>query len=557
MAFINQNQNDQENTQATEVAPATPASPVAPISQPSAVATNPQRKGSGRFTNIQKYIGANQGAGERLASGVSQRIDAKLNPSVQKTEKNVGDVRDGILAGQKTLGAGNLLKTQVSDPNFNATQFAQNQQNVDQFTQFRTGAGLDEGALRTQAQNAQIQAQQAQQQAQQLGQQFGTEQGRQQLLKQTFSPGRNYSSGQQRLDQLFLQQATPQIQGIQSNIQTAQQKLGTLGNQFPDLSTQIQDLATNEQTLAKDLTDNITGQEKNLVDQVLSTRESVNNQRTAEQQAARDQYSRLVEGQTVDKNFLANLGLNENQSVYNVLRDQGNIDDYIKFNNTLLTSADQLANQDQRAKYDAIARLAGIDPNNRNIKNNTVVDSALNFQDTLKKRVGQADTDFRKMIQDAKVFGAPSAAQLDQIHREAFNSAPTVQYGGEQASRGIDRSQHDSNQFFGRSLTANFARDAASKERAEANLGNIVGAIEQLDPKALRQDNQQLISTINNTAMGTQQAQTGNKYADQARDMARAQIQQDVLKRLADAGYFNRVATEDDTLESGGNFDVK
>lgn len=554
LAQNNQNQQDNQN-QPMGAAPTPAATPSAPSASPMQQSA-PQPKGSGRFTNIQKYIGANQGAGERLAGGVSRKVESQVNPKAQQAQSQNEQIRQSVQSAQGTLGQGQQLRSQVEKQDFDAQGFAAQEPNVQQFTQFRTGQAIDEQGLQTQAQAAQQAAMQAQQTVQGLNQQLGTEQGRQQLLKQTFSPSRNYSIGQQRLDNLFLQKAAPQLQGLQQNLSAQQQTLGNLGTEAEQKQAAIRELAAQEQDLSQGLTSAIGAREQDVVGAAEARQQEVNNARIAQQEAARQQFQNLAEGRAVNKDFLQNVGLQSGQSLFNVLKEQGNIDDYIKFNPALLQGANQLASQEQRQKYDAISRLAGLGQDQRRIGLEDRTQKAVDFTGTLGQRATEAEKQFQDMIAKTQVYGAPTMEQAKQIGLQAPTSIMSQQeynnrYGG---TIGLTPYAHYS--AVANSMARNYATQRALQERAEANLGDIVKSIGDLGPGQLRADNQALIDRINQTAMGAKQATTGNFVTDKAREVARSQIQQDVLKRLAESGYFNRVQEDEPTLPTGNIFNV-
>jgi hypothetical protein len=531
MAFINQDttQQDQDNSQDNFPAnpPATSPNP-APMGM-SAPTAAPQPKGSGRFTNIQKYISANQGAGDRLAGGVGTKINSQLNPALQKTDENLQSVRQGIEAGKNTLNQGNQLNTQVQDTNFDATGFASNQGNVDQFTQFRTGNAFDENALKTQAQMAQQQALEAQAKAQQLGQQFGSEQGRQALLKQTFSPSRNYTVGQQRLDGLFLQQATPQIQAIQGNISDAQKKLASNNSLLNTDAGTVNDLATQEQELAQNLTKGISNREQDLMNAVSDPNrmKATNDLRMLQQKQARDQFGNLVTGKTIDQGFANLVGLNNQDRLYNVLKNNANIDDYLKFNDVLLTSPDQLANQQERTKYDAIARLAGLDPNQRQIKLDTQIKNAVDSTGRLRTDVDSSKANFDSLKSlEMPVTGTVglNSAQLNGLSLEQL--MPLAMQLSD-ADRALGAQNY-------------FAQRGANQ--LSAPLQTLVNQV-QGNPIYTPNTNY----SVGLTDRGVENLQNTTKY----------QALLDAYNRLAKEGYLQDVKIGDPTMESGNGFNVR
>ena len=107
MANIINSQENEENKK-SEVSPlsqptvgnsTTPSSGSAaaspsPASTSSAPPTD-RPQGSGRFTNIQKYLGANKGAGSRLADGIEKKSD-EYTSSVREGIASAQNVQQGL-----------------------------------------------------------------------------------------------------------------------------------------------------------------------------------------------------------------------------------------------------------------------------------------------------------------------------------------------------------------------------------------------------------------------------------------------------------------------------
>jgi len=513
MAFVNQDENQEQQGQNTT--PSTTAPTGAPSGSAPAASASPANapKGSGRFTNIQKYIGANQGAGERLATGVGKKVDSKINPELSKSEANVSNLRAGIEAGQNKLATGNQINTQVQDTNFDALGMANDANKLQQFTDYRTGSAIDEAVLKQQALDAQNANAAGLNVAQGLNTQFGTEGGRQELLKQTFSPGRNYSVGQQRLDQLFLSQAAPQMQGIQKNIQTAQNQFGNYGNQLGTAATDVNTLAGDEQTLATNLQSGIKNRETDLVNAVNSTEGAVNAARLAQQQGARDQFGNLLAGKNVNSQFANLVGLTEQDKLYNTLKQDGGIDSYLKFNEANLQGADQLAQQQDRAKYDAIARLAGLDPAQRQINLDTQVANAVDSTGKLRTGIDTNKAAFDQLAQQQfDVTARPNnGAYYGQTQQTLNNLIPLVDQMSE-----ADRNIGTTNHFF-------YNQNPESLQ----NLLNQVGGDISLGGNG---------GSIGLTGMGQDRLRNTTKY----------QAMLDAYKRMADEGYYQDVNIKDE-----------
>jgi hypothetical protein len=371
MAFISNQQTNPNDPQANQAPSAQPSVTAPNLAQTSSPAANtPQQKGSGRFTNIQKYISANQGAGERLASGVGKKIESQINPQATQAQQQAQSVREGIQSAEGQLQQGQQLRSQAEQQNFDATGFAANQENLNKFTQFRTGQGIDEKALQQSAIANQQNALAAQQAAQGFGQQLGTEQGRQQLLKQTFSPTKNYSTGQQRLDNLFLSQANPQLQGIQGNLNTTSQNLGTLINENQVKQQKIQDLTNQEQELSQGLSKAIQDRDVELEQQLTQRIGEVNAQRDLERKKYTDFTDSLLksgQGQKIetplDESLISEAGLNLGQQTFNVFKNPALAsNELLNLSTRQAQGIQDVAQQSDVDRYRALAALGGIEP---------------------------------------------------------------------------------------------------------------------------------------------------------------------------------------------------
>jgi hypothetical protein len=219
--------------------------------QPSAMSPQENRpQGSGRFTNIQQYLGANQGAGSELAQGIGARGQEQAQ-SIREGIEQAQGVRRGVQDEQMRLAQAGQLAQGIQD---DAVSVAQN--NLQDVTRLRLGQ-TDANRLQGQGMQAMQGLQQSVDPLQQLSQNLGTESGRFQVLQDTFGGAfrPDYNLGQRRLDQLFLQgdpnAGIGQMQsefgavaqqgqrGLQDLGQTMQQGVAGLGAQAQDARQQI------------------------------------------------------------------------------------------------------------------------------------------------------------------------------------------------------------------------------------------------------------------------------------------------------------------------------
>lgn len=240
---------DEEDQQQQMQGPAAPtissgegaatAAPVGAMSQSAPKVGGAQKPtSSGRFTNIQKYIQANTGADyakqlgekqEQGASAVRQGIESARQQTQQQASPEL----------QRLQQAGQITQQALQNPE----EFTQNQANLESFQKIREGQYLRGVGLQNEAQLAN-QLQDVQNRAQMAG----TEQGRFQLLREQFGqrPGRTYSTGQQRLDQLLLQGQRGQLGTL---AQKAQQEAAATGQALTGAQQQAQALTGQLQTL--------------------------------------------------------------------------------------------------------------------------------------------------------------------------------------------------------------------------------------------------------------------------------------------------------------------
>lgn len=203
---------------------------VGPMSRTATFSSGSQPGGanSGRFTNLQKYLGANTGAGQRLAGAISSKIGQGLEPEKKQFETQANKIGEAINKSKEAIEKTAGYTQQVSGPNFDPTKMQEQQ--VNEFGQLRTGSYIKPSELTGTAQAASSLGEQLSQQTAERAGQLASEAGRFGLLKEAFGGGRlikpAYSSGQQRLDQLFLQAGgANDLNKLQTDLQKQQTNL--------------------------------------------------------------------------------------------------------------------------------------------------------------------------------------------------------------------------------------------------------------------------------------------------------------------------------------------
>lgn len=208
--------------------------------------------GSGRFQNLQKFITANLGEGQRLGQGVQQNIQQRGQQVAQNIQQQQQQLQQQAQQAQQQ--AQQLGQQIQQDP----TQLLQDQAQREQLQAFQTGAASDIGIDRAGLQ-------------QQLGeigdlaQQVQSEAGRSQLIRETYVPEMDYTRGLGSLDQMLLQRDADFLAGLESQ---SKEQMGELQEQFGGLEETLAEqtglIETEEQQLQDLLQEQLTGQQTSL-----------------------------------------------------------------------------------------------------------------------------------------------------------------------------------------------------------------------------------------------------------------------------------------------------
>ena len=170
-------------------------------STPSAATNNtPQPKGSGRFTNIQKYLDANQGAGQKLAGGIKEKSD-EYTSSIREGIESSKNIQQGVQDEQNRVGQAGYYSDKIQNDSVAAAN-----ENLDDITKLRLGQS-DANKLYGQGVQTVSNIQTNLNPLDQMGQNLGTEGGRFQVLQDVYGGAYKpqYNMGQRRLDQTLLQ----------------------------------------------------------------------------------------------------------------------------------------------------------------------------------------------------------------------------------------------------------------------------------------------------------------------------------------------------------------
>lgn len=182
-----------------------------------------QTSGSGRFNNLQKYIGANQGAGENMGAKIGSTFDKNVNTQKSEFDKKNSNINMGLQQGRQTLEQGSGFNNQLKNIGNDLSTFKdmenrsafdnaaksaidfQKNPNFNQFQTIQSGAGIDNDKALADASGLVTTGQNLNDFTQDKLSKIQTEQGRFDLLNSAYGNKKNYGAGSARFDQLLLQ----------------------------------------------------------------------------------------------------------------------------------------------------------------------------------------------------------------------------------------------------------------------------------------------------------------------------------------------------------------
>lgn len=472
MATIFNNQDEDSVSDRSGVSAPGPLQTVGTTAPAGAMVT-PDKKpqGSGRFTNLQKYIQANQGAGQQIAGQVGKGVKEELGKEHREAGeyyKNLGTAISGAnkvakeghkyqqtldQIGQNIKGAGYKKDGGTVDAQRGAdlgiSQITGDQDKFRQFQDIQAGRGIDERLLGLRQQQAARESGQYLDAARGAEESLGSESGRFQLLRKTFGgaarPG--YSTGQQRLDQALLSQSglgdlRKQVGGDVRSA-TEQNRLSTAA------AGDVGRLASQEQGLMRDINTSAAANESSYMDMLNSYVDPIQAARDAQWTSLDDaakSYIRPGEGQVgsmalrpgFNAEQMANLGVDRGQGVYNVFDSVTGAGDIAK-KGTTARSAQDIASQSDVDRYSALAQMMGANPA-ANISQAGDLGAAYGKRGDefdLQNRMSAAQRGFDKTLGETDFNRSGTASYWLNDLGAAFGSRSGTRWNSEASARGL------------------------------------------------------------------------------------------------------------------------
>jgi len=369
---------------------------------------------SGSFTNLNKYIQANQGANNQTIN--------KLNTTAQNT---AGQAQSAINQA-KTVGTTaqqNLDKYQ-QDQGFVKSSLEDPLKNVnfDRFTQLRTGFNANPAQEQSQFDTATAQANATRTQKANELQNYTTSGGLTDWLRtQRQSP--RYSQGSQSLDKFLIKGTNEGAQALQN--------IGQQAKQFQAEPEDFNTIRQGIQTRAQALDPNLMSAEQI---------QNATNQRIAQERQALNDWQNQ-QSYTAGKNNAITAGTYRGEDVIPLniggedLIDRGGesgasgqanaLIDYMRANDT-----GAIVNRftpEQVARYTALARMAGTDPTEALTANEQAYQTRLGQQKAVEQRYVQERADAQ--AQAEAEMAEYQRQQQEQAHQDAIARAIAAMYG--------------------------------------------------------------------------------------------------------------------------------
>jgi hypothetical protein len=445
------------------------------------------QQGSGRFTNLSKYIGANAGAGDQIGARIGDTFNSKLGQQTNEISEKNQKIATNIESGNKVIneeGTGfkqelgnigqglNKFNSMVDRAGFDeAAKQAQGFATSPKFSRFQTiqsGQAIDDNSLNQSQADALASGNNLNKFTQDRLNKINSEQGRYDLMRDTYGNKQNYSSGNARFDQLFLQNSPTNVVGNltnqfnQGNLNAAKQleNINLQGNNINDLLTKESGLVGDLNKQAKsnqDLFNSQLGNQKN-IDYIQSLRDAKYNEYL--NQLKTGNITNQVAGEMGLNDLFTyepgGLGVNPNRisakmSVGNIQNaQQTNPERALRMYNTdlantagsylqqgkIANSMQDIATQNDYDAYKALQAISGLDTG-KLTGASTINPAVMAKKDssgmTLAERIGSQDKAFR----DA--YAGKSAQSMNKVTESGPGGNNFDMTGGTSGSNNITR----------------------------------------------------------------------------------------------------------------------
>lgn len=288
------------------------------------------KKSSGQYANIQSYLDANKDQADQMGSTIAGNVTQKADDATSKIQGFESKAPE-VKAYDPNEAYQNLGKLSDEQKNNYRTQ--------------KTTGGYS-GPQTVDQVEGYADTQKAANEASALVKNAGSESGQQALLKDTYKRP-NYSAGENRLDQVLLQNSA----GSKNAMQNLSQKYSGLSGMFDQANQKVGTAVNNAQTQALKNKENIVNAEKSQWDNLVNPIQARASQMNTDNQALIGRVTGDINDDILNQETLDRLGIGDGQSLYDL-----NLSNYLNLDQSQV-GLDQAANADERFRYQALADL--------------------------------------------------------------------------------------------------------------------------------------------------------------------------------------------------------
>lgn len=473
---LQQNQQNNQDDKVKSNAPTLSSAQTANINAPSVqqAPQGPRTAGSGRFQNLQKFIGANTQAPKEYEEKISGKISSQAQNVQQQTQQKQQAVQQAKQAEQTRLNQAQGLVSQIPTQ---ASQLVQDEGKLAQLDQLRNlqyNKDINLGDT--------SQLQQDLSKVGGLAEMTTSEEGRKQLLRDVYgqTDPRKYGSGASRLDQLLLQ-ADPESAG--RLIGSAEQQFGDVQSGFQGAQRQAQEyqdlvakLATEGKTaLEGATTSGMEGIRSDLSGRMAQHNEAIQQQSAILNRALNQGQISRAEFNTLDSDLQNALKGIEGQHLAGTKADLGAAN--------LLTedNMQRLATADEATRQRALERIAntpssflkgqiGLEAGDLDVSN---IGNLSGFLSSRAKGAQAAQSDLDRRLAEVDKYEQEQIGKLGDVYYDKF---------GRHTGQGTQAGYRDPRDFLKRSLgDENVLRSEEFRKQYldpygydEAQYGNVV-----------------------------------------------------------------------------------
>lgn len=326
---------------------------------------NQNKQGSGRFTNLNKYVTANQqgsaNLANRLGTGITTQLDSKSNEA-SSSLNNATSAISGEGGAKSTLMGLNQQKDKFKTI---SNQFPQNQvQATDdlgtftkapEFNNFMkglSGDAINENQLRNQVNTAGQNVSNFQNLFQDRQGQIASSTGRQQLLGEFVGGGQSsirpaYSAGQKKLDQMILQQNPNNLKQLLNTVNSKQADVDSLNSNLNTAFSDVDNLVADEKAFMTGANADIAAAKTGFLSPLEQRAAQMNKENP--ELIARAQQD--LTDETISGDLMSRFGLNEGQRLYGL-----NLSNYLSSDPTQV-GINQAATDQERKYFSNLSNL--------------------------------------------------------------------------------------------------------------------------------------------------------------------------------------------------------